>query len=255
MNQREAENLRKQAAARIILHPNGQEVMQRLQAERSCLRALVTPLYAWFERFAGEYRQRQEDLLALTRGNGDYWPASLYAQHVHDIAYHMSQAQDYLHATLFYLEEHETCHPLLQSLLDHLPEHEGIYGPLFLYTWMPVSAWVGDLMITWWDGPPVPEVQSRVRCFQTRGIIWDRHYRRTGLETLLHRWCQRQGRDPAQFSLVSDADGRSVSLEGYKPRPIEQLQAWTIHNHIMEWASNQPLPSIRLDEAARETEA
>jgi hypothetical protein len=143
MNQREAENLRKQAAARIIIHPNGQAVMQRLQAERSHLRALVTPLSEWFERFAEEYRERQEDLLALPRGNGDYWPASLFTQHVHDLAYHMSQAQDHLHATLFYLEEHDARHPLLQSLLEHLPEHEGIYGPLFLYTWMPVSAWVG----------------------------------------------------------------------------------------------------------------
>ena len=171
----------------------------------------------------------------------------LFAGHLQEIAYHFGKAEEYLGGASFYLEQHEAQHPLVQSLLEHLPSYEGIYGPIFLYLWMPISAWAGDLTLLWWDGPSASQLATPPY-FHSHTIVQDRHYTRSGLQTLLDQWCKKQRKDPAQFSLVSQGDGRSVLLEGYVPPTSEQFQAWTVQNEFMEWADRQPLPSVKLVE-------
>ena len=118
MNGEEAENIRKQASSRILLHHDGKSTVKRLQAERGRLREMILPLNEWFERFAHEYRQRSDDLSAVVKGGGNYWPAPLFGVCVQEIDLHFRKAEEYLCGVLFYLEQHEMRHPLVQSLLE-----------------------------------------------------------------------------------------------------------------------------------------
>lgn len=246
----DAARLREQIRARIVLVPQGYSQLEALHAQREQLRRILVPLKAWFDQVAQGYRDHRDGFFLLNRRalyGDDYWPVPGFREHAEQLTWHVEKAEEYLMQALSMLGEHEHDHPLIAQVFQDLERLEILYGQLFLYRWMPVSAWIGDLQITWWDGPAVADLRGHVRAMQARAFALDRRFTVQGLEALREQWCTLRKKNPADLAIVEQPDGRSALLVGYAERTGPDYRLRTIQNEFMDWAFAQRLPSLSYD--------